>query len=87
MQTGIRVLIWAGDADYICNWVGGYGVANEVDYSGHEEFSAKDLEPYTVNGTELGQFKTVDNLSYLRVYEAGHEVPFYRRHPVTRPRK
>ncbi|KAH6645248.1 putative carboxypeptidase S1 [Truncatella angustata] len=78
VQSGVRVLTWAGDADYICNWVGNFGVANAVDYSGREQFAAQDLLPYTVNGTELGQFKTVDNLSFLKVYEAGHEVPFYQ---------
>ncbi|KAI0126724.1 putative carboxypeptidase S1 [Xylariales sp. AK1849] len=78
VQTGVQFLSWAGDADYICNWVGNYGVANAIDYDGHEEFAAADLAPYTVNGTEMGQFKTVDNLSFLRVYEAGHEVPFYQ---------
>lgn len=54
-------------------------MANALDYPSHDEFAAKDLEAYTVNGTELGQFKTVDNLSFLRVYEAGHEVPYYRK--------
>ncbi|KAI0170145.1 putative carboxypeptidase S1 [Pestalotiopsis sp. NC0098] len=78
VQSGIRVLTWAGDADYICNWKGTFGVANALDYASHDEFAAKDLEAYTVNGTELGQFKTVDNLSFLRVYEAGHEVPYYQ---------
>jgi carboxypeptidase D len=79
VQTGIQVLMWAGDADYICNWFGNIGVANAVTYAGTAEFAAKALAPYTVNGTEMGQFKTVDNLSFLRVYEAGHEVPYYRK--------
>ncbi|KAH8682722.1 carboxypeptidase S1 [Xylariales sp. PMI_506] len=77
-QSGIRVLIWAGDADFICNWFGSLEVANQIDYSGHDEFAAKALEPYTVDGTELGMYKTVDNLSFLRVYQAGHEVPYYQ---------
>jgi carboxypeptidase D len=78
VQSGINVLVWAGDADWICNWLGNYGVANAVDFSGHADFSAKDLAPYTVNGTEKGMFKNVDNFSFLRVYGAGHEVPYYR---------
>lgn len=78
VQSGIHVLVWAGDADWICNWLGNYRVANAVDFSGHAEFSAKDLAPYTVNGTEKGMFKNVDNFSFLKVYGAGHEVPYYR---------
>jgi len=32
---------------------------------------------YTVNGTAGGLFKTLDNLSWIQVYGAGHEVPYY----------
>lgn len=78
VKSGINVLVWAGDADWICNWLGNYGVANAVDYPGHSQFSAKRLAPYTVNGTQKGQFKTVDNFSFLKVHAAGHEVPYYR---------
>ncbi|PLB52231.1 putative carboxypeptidase S1 [Aspergillus steynii IBT 23096] len=78
VQSGISVLVWAGDADWICNWIGNYDVANAVEFDGQDEFKGKSLKPYTVNGTEKGTFKTVDNFSFLRVYEAGHEVPYYQ---------
>jgi hypothetical protein len=32
---------------------------------------------YVVNGTAGGLFKTLDNLSWIQVYGAGHEVPYY----------
>lgn len=83
VQSGINVLVWAGDADWICNWLGNYEVANVVDFPGHTEFSGKDLAPYTVDGAEKGLFKTVDNFSFLRVYGAGHEVPYYRKFCVS----
>lgn len=78
VKSGINVIVWAGDADWICNWLGNYEVANAVDFPGQSKFTAKDLAPYTVNGVEKGTFKSVDNFSFLRVYEAGHEVPYYR---------
>jgi carboxypeptidase D len=31
-----------------------------------------------VNGKQQGTFKTEQNLSFLRVFEAGHEVMYYR---------
>lgn len=78
VQFGVRTLMWAGDADWICNWLGYKETADKVSYSGHHEFAAGKLVEYSVNGAQKGTYKTVDNLSYLRVFEAGHEVPFYR---------
>lgn len=80
VSAGITTLIWAGDADWICNWYGVFDVANSITYSGQSAFKAKSLAPYKVNGKEGGTFKTQDNLSFLRVYGAGHEVMYYRKY-------
>lgn len=64
---------------WICNWFGGLDVANKISYSGTSSFATKALVPYTVNGKEGGTYKTQDNLSFLRVYGAGHEVMYYRK--------
>ena len=77
VQSGIRVVVWAGDADWICNWVGNYNAAQNVEFGGQDAFRAAELAPYTVNGAEGGMFKTQDNFSFLRVYGAGHEVMYY----------
>jgi len=78
VQTGLTTLVWAGDADWICNWFGGLAAANAIQYSGTSAFAAAALKPYTVAGAQGGTFKSVGNLSFLRVFGAGHEVPFYR---------
>lgn len=77
IQSGIQVLVWAGDADWICNWVGNYYAAQNVTFGGQDAFRAAELQPYNVNGAAGGLFKTQDNFSFLRVYGAGHEVPYY----------
>lgn len=71
VSAGVTTLIWAGDADWICNWYGVQDVVNQVTYSGQAAFRAKTLGPYNVKGKEGGQFKTEGNLSFLRVYDAG----------------
>lgn len=78
VQSGVQTLIWAGDADWICNWYGVLNAANDIDYDGQAEFKSKALSAYTVNGVHKGDFKTVGNLSFLRAFAAGHEVPYYQ---------
>ncbi|KAJ9301166.1 hypothetical protein DTO271G3_1301 [Paecilomyces variotii] len=53
-------------------------VAETVNFPGATEFANAELQSYTVNGEKRGEFKTVDSFSYLRVYGAGHEVPYYQ---------
>ncbi|QSZ34723.1 hypothetical protein DSL72_007578 [Monilinia vaccinii-corymbosi] len=77
VRSGVHVLIWAGDADVICNWFGNLEVANSITYPGTHEFNLTPVQNYTVMGVVGGTFKTVDNLSWLRVLEAGHEVAYY----------
>ncbi|KAK8075683.1 Carboxypeptidase s1 [Apiospora hydei] len=78
VRTGIQVLLWAGDADYICNWMGNLHVADAVKYANSTQFGEAGMEDYKVAGVAKGQFKTAGNLSFMRVYEAGHEVPYYQ---------
>ncbi|KAG8629467.1 hypothetical protein KVT40_003332 [Elsinoe batatas] len=78
ISSGIRVLLWAGDADWICNYQGGFAVANAVSWTGKTSFASTALKPYTVAGKEVGLFKTVSNFSWLQLYASGHEAPYYQ---------
>ncbi|MCJ1475710.1 hypothetical protein MMC13_004373 [Lambiella insularis] len=78
VDTGLTTVIWAGDADWICNWFGGLNSANAITYSGQSQFAAAPLASYTVSGKQTGTFKSVGNLSFMRVFGAGHEVPYYQ---------
>jgi carboxypeptidase C (cathepsin A) len=78
VSSGIQVVLWAGDADWICNYEGGFNVANSLSWSGQSQFVNTALKSYTVNGASTGLYKTVNNLSWLQVYAAGHEVPYYQ---------
>ncbi|KAH6969268.1 putative carboxypeptidase S1 [Fusarium avenaceum] len=78
VQSGIQVLIVAGDSDYVCNWVGNERVADAVEWSQQKTFFNQKLQPYTVNGVEKGSFKSVGNLHFVRVFDAGHNVWWYQ---------
>lgn len=55
--------------------MGNYRVLNSI---AKPAFVSAPLKSYTVNGTKYGEYKTSGNLSWLRVYGAGHEVPAYQ---------
>ncbi|EFQ30402.1 serine carboxypeptidase [Colletotrichum graminicola M1.001] len=74
-KTDVQVLIWAGDSDWICNYVGNYNVVKKI---GGQEFEKAEMKDFNLNGKKMGEYKTVNNLSWLRVYEAGHEIPAYQ---------
>ena len=78
LEAGIKVLIYAGDADFICNYLGNKAWALALEWSGAEKFnSAKDVKWVSnLTGREAGEFRMHKNFAYLRVYEAGHMVPY-----------
>ncbi|KAH9178171.1 carboxypeptidase-like protein S1 [Lactarius sanguifluus] len=78
VQSGIQVLIWAGDADWICNTAGVQAVIAQIQFAESSQFNSASLAPYTVNGVQVGAFKTAGKLSFLNVFNAGHEVPAYQ---------
>lgn len=78
LDAGVRVALYYGDADYICNWFGGQAVSLAVNYTHKAEFAAAGYAPLMVDGTEYGEVRQYGNFSFLRIYEAGHEVPYYQ---------
>ncbi|KAM0431016.1 hypothetical protein ACHAPT_005653 [Fusarium lateritium] len=78
VKRGINTLIWAGDTDWICNWEGNLWAADALKWPGQAKFAATALSNYTVNGKVYGRYKVVDNLAFLKVYGAGHSVPYYQ---------
>ncbi|ANB11373.1 carboxypeptidase C PRC1 [Sugiyamaella lignohabitans] len=76
LEAGVPVLIYAGDKDYICNWLGNQAWVNALEWTGADKFSVAPMEPWLVNGEPAGEGKNADHFTFLRVYDAGHMVPY-----------
>lgn len=75
-DSGVKVLVYSGDKDFICNWRGGEAWTNEVKWSKQAQFQTANYTVYKDSeGAAIGEYKKVDNFVFLRVYEAGHMVP------------
>ncbi|KAF8417138.1 Alpha/Beta hydrolase protein [Tirmania nivea] len=72
----IPVLIYAGDADFICNWLGNQAWTNALEWEGKAGFNGEQLTPYMLGDKEVGQIKSSGNFTFLRLYQAGHMVPY-----------
>jgi cathepsin A (carboxypeptidase C) len=74
----IPVLIYAGDVDYICNWLGNQAWTNVLEWTGRKSYSdakQKDLKISDDDKDAYGKVKSSGNLTFMRIYEAGHMVP------------
>ncbi|KAI1380519.1 alpha/beta-hydrolase [Hypoxylon crocopeplum] len=82
LNAGVRVGLIYGDRDYICNWLGGEAVSLALAQSvaGYaSSFPSAGYAPIIVNDTYIGgAVRQFGNLSFSRVYQAGHFVPAYQ---------
>jgi len=75
LSSDIKVLIYAGDQDFICNWLGNQAWALNMDWAHKVEFNAATPTEWTVEGKPAGMLRTSNGFTFLQVYEAGHMVP------------
>ncbi|KAI0718401.1 carboxypeptidase C [Cerioporus squamosus] len=85
IHSGIRLLIYAGDADMACNYIGNERWVEQLDTKFRDEFSKTTKQPWvTLNKGDLsgwvrsagGDGYTAGNVTYVQVHAAGHMVPF-----------
>jgi serine carboxypeptidase-like clade 4 len=75
LEAGLRVLIYAGEEDFICNWLGNHRWVRAMEWSGKDAFNDARPEPFVVDGVTGGDVTESGNLAFLRVSLAGHMVP------------
>ena len=81
LSLGVRVAFLYGDRDYICNWLGGEAVSFSVaaQSSSHAGFYGAGYAAIVVNDTYVGgAVRQYGNLSFSRIYDAGHLIPAYQ---------
>ncbi|DAZ95587.1 TPA: hypothetical protein N0F65_006073 [Lagenidium giganteum] len=76
LENGIRGLVYAGDADFIVNWMGCKAWTLDLDWKKKEQFVAASDNDWSVDGKPAGKVRRVDEFSFVQVYNAGHMVPF-----------
>lgn len=75
LEDGVKLLVYAGEYDLICNWLGNSRWVNSMEWSGHEEFTKAPTKSFLVDDKEAGLITSHGSLSFLKVHDAGHMVP------------
>ncbi|TFK38756.1 serine carboxypeptidase [Crucibulum laeve] len=76
LERRVRVLIYVGEQDFSCNWIGNEQWTLDMEWSGGNEFRKQDLETWNVDGKKAGKVRSAMGLSFVTVEGAGHMVPY-----------
>ena len=72
----IPVLIYAGDADFICNFLGNEAWLEALSWPGKKDYNEAKKKDLTMDGKAYGYYKSSGNLTFMAIGQAGHMVPF-----------
>ncbi|KAH7293961.1 hypothetical protein KP509_28G050100 [Ceratopteris richardii] len=75
LDDGIQLLVYAGEYDLICNWLGNARWVSVIEWSGSDNYRAANFTKFAVDGEEAGLFISYGPLTFLKVHNAGHMVP------------
>lgn len=81
LANGIRTIIYAGDADFVCNWMGNKAWTLRLDWPGMKAFNAAPDKPWKMAKTKggkaevVGRERTFGGFTFLQIHKAGHMVP------------
>ncbi|KAF0746491.1 hypothetical protein AaE_008106 [Aphanomyces astaci] len=75
VENGIDVLVYAGDADFIVNWMGCKAWTVALDWKYQSQFAQIEDVDWVVKGKKAGKVRSLQGLTFLQVFEAGHMVP------------
>ncbi|GMF29545.1 unnamed protein product [Phytophthora lilii] len=86
LNDDVRVLIYVGDADTVCNWAGNKAWVDALDWkckdafntAEENSFAAQDLLNPTAALTDAGLVRAFDNLALVGISNAGHMVPTHQ---------
>ena len=75
LNNNIRVLIYNGQFDMICNLIGVEEMYRDLEWKGREKYLSAPRHIWHVEGEVAGWYKEADNLTQMVVVASGHLTP------------
>ncbi|KAF8510885.1 serine carboxypeptidase [Hysterangium stoloniferum] len=76
LERKVKVLLYIGTYDMICNWVGNERFSLAMKWSGQEKFAEQELRDWKIDGKRVGKTRSYGGLSFVTIEGAGHMVPY-----------
>ena len=70
LENGLKVLLYHGELDMICNWVGGELAANSIEWFGEVQWQSA-----TWHNVGYGLKREYMNFAFIKFSDSGHMVP------------
>lgn len=85
LDSGIKVALLYGDADAVCNWYGGEGASLVIPHAERQAFAQAGYALLETNESYVGGLvRQQGNLSFSRVFNAGHQAAAFQPETVYR---
>lgn len=79
LLDAMPILMFNGERDFICNHLGNERLIKELNWKGSQGFSdaaTKAAQEFLVDGEPAGQVISERSLTYVKVYNASHMLPY-----------
>lgn len=74
LERGVKILIYVGKNDWICNHIGNEKWTMELEWTGKKEFTSQELREWRVAGKVAGETRSAKGLTFATIRGAGHMV-------------
>ncbi|XP_038722616.1 serine carboxypeptidase-like [Tripterygium wilfordii] len=75
LDAGIKLLIYVGDEDLMCDWIGNFRWVLELNWSGKEGFARSLVIQFIVDDELVGLLTKYGPLTFMKVFRADHMAP------------
>jgi len=76
LLSKIPALLFAGDQDLICNYIGIENMIKALTWNGQTGLGTVQTQSWNVNSLPAGTWVTSRNLTYAKIFNASHMAPF-----------
>ncbi len=76
-EKKVKVMVYSGEKDFICNWRGGEAWVNNFEWDGHAEYNKLQYAnmTYGAKNEVAANYKAYGKMSFVKVLGAGHMAP------------